>query len=303
MPFGNVAWSWVQFVKSRLGDQNLKLFLESAFAFFLMIALSVAADQVHEVESLATSDNFRICCSQGGPPPQKVLDYCESMRRQLGKLWRNTEELPSWRPVCKVQLHNSRSTYIQAVGSIGASTLGSSLIQLDGGRTISRRIDVLVEPSGELPALPHELTHIILAECFGGNQPPHWLDEGAAMLADTKQKQLLHERDCRQALHQGTAMPLNKILNLEQFASVDQMPAFYGQSASLLRFLCQDGDLAKVTRFGMDATQHGYDQALSTHYGISSVAELERRWKNYAFNHNYENAEQSLSVFAVSFRP
>ncbi len=71
MPFGNVAWSWVQFVKSRLGDQNLKLFLESAFAFFLMIALSVAADQVHEVESLATSDNFRIRCSQGGPPPKK----------------------------------------------------------------------------------------------------------------------------------------------------------------------------------------------------------------------------------------
>lgn len=273
-------------------------------AFLLLCVPSVGAGQVNkEVELIATSDSFSVRFPPGGPSPQKVLAYCESLRRQLVELWQNAGELPSWNPVCEVQVHRSRAAYIDAVGPIGAHTLGSSLIQLDRGRTVSRRIDVLMEPNGDLPALPHELTHIVLAECFGGNQPPHWLDEAAAMLADTKQKQSLHERDCRQALQQGTALPLSQILRLEQFTSPDQMPAFYGQSASLMRYLCQQGDLAKVTRFGIDATEHGYDQALSKHYGISNVEELERRWKHYAFNLDRGEADKSLSVFTVSFRP
>ena len=177
----------------------------------------------------------------------------------------------------------------------------SSLIQASSGRTRSRRIDVLVDAAGELPALPHELTHVVLSDRFDGQQPPHWLDEGAAMLADTEHKRSLHERDCRDALHRGSAMPLYVLLELEQFTSADQMAAFYGQSASLTKFLCTRGDIQKVTRFGLDAMRVGYPQSLNDHYKIASVTELERQWKHHVYNSDSKQSNPIASV--VNFRP
>jgi len=159
----------------------------------------------------------------------------------------------------------------------------------------------MIAANGTLPALPHELTHVILADCFGGRQPPHWFDEGAAMLADTLHKQSLHARDCHNALHTGTAMPMDQLLRLEQFTSQAQMAPFYGQSASLLRFFCQRGDIEKVTRFAIDSLEAGYDQSLQEHYGIASEQELQRLWKQDAFNQG--RALEPSAILTVSFRP
>ena len=51
-----------------------------------------------------------------------------------------------------------------------------------------------------MTALPHELTHLILADRFSPRQVPRWSDEGMAVLADPAEKQRLHLRDLRQAL-------------------------------------------------------------------------------------------------------
>jgi hypothetical protein len=160
---------------------------------------------------------------------------------------------------------------------------------------------LLVDASGDLPALPHELTHVVLSERFIGNRPPHWLDEGAAMLADTTHKQSLHERDCREALLQGSALPLSILLRLEQFTSAEQMPAFYGQSASLMRFLCHKGDITKVSYFANDALRIGYQQALRNHYRIESVEELERQWKKHVYSDETQWPE--TAALAINFTP
>jgi len=121
------------------------------------------------------------------------------------------------------------------------------------------------------------------------------------MLTDTLHKQSLHAKDCHHALNTGTAMPLAQLLPLEQFTSQEQMAPFYGQSASLLRFLCQRGDIEKVTRFAIDSLEAGYDHSLQEHYGIASEQELQRLWKQEAFNQG--NTPEPTAILTVSYRP
>ncbi len=275
-----------------------------AVAFVLIGILSVceifSPDLLLATEPRHQSKNFVVDSFAGGPTPDRIAALCESLRVELGRAWCDGE-LKTWNPRCEIVVHATLAKYVQAVGQNGSQTLGSSLIQVNSGRTLSRRIDLLVDAAGDLSALPHELTHVVLSDRFEGRQPPHWFDEGAAMLADTLRKQSLHERDCRDALRSGSAMPLAELLNLEQFTSANQMPAFYGQSASLTRFLCQKDDITKVTRFACDATKVGYRQALLTHYKIESIEELERLWRHYVNNDAAPNL--GTAALAINFTP
>lgn len=284
-----------------LGGLTLRSILVRFLFATLLIVSSAIGGEPRPSSTVTTSESFVVRSFPGGPTPDEILLLCNTLRQQLSEAWCGRHRVVNWTPRCEIQVHISRGSYVRAVGVGGAQTMGSSLIQLDSSKIRARRIDLLMDSEGNLPALPHELTHVILADRFGGRQPPHWFDEGAAMLADTSEKQMLHERDCRNALHQGSAIPLGQLLRLEQFSSADQMPAFYGQSASLLRFLRERGGIEKVTRFSLDALTQGYDRALQSHYQINNVIDLEKQWKNFAYGQ--DATEQSLAVLTVRFRP
>ncbi len=248
-----------------------------------------------------TSENFHVRSYGGGPSAADVLKNCEALRAQCRHTWFPTEQERTWRPLCTVVLHASRASYLQAVGRGGAQTSGSSLVRFDGDRVATRRIDLLVVRAGQTSALAHELTHVVLADRFGARCPPRWLDEGIATLADAAAKQSLHERDFRRALHGGAALRLVDLLRLEQFTSAEQVPAFYGQSLSLVRFLAERDEPAKIVDFAAAATVEGYDRALQKHYGIHDVAALESRWREYADSRRKAPAEQP--IVAVGYRP
>ncbi|MGN6547679.1 MAG: hypothetical protein ACTHK7_21700, partial [Aureliella sp.] len=224
---------------------------------------------------------FHVHSFGGGPPVGDVLELCESLRTELRRVWGPRGDAP-WAPRCEVVLHPSLASYLGAVGPGAAQTKGCSTIELHSGRISKRRIDLRIEPDGALSALPHELTHIVLADRFGGQQPPHWLDEGIAMLADTRDKQFLHARDCHDALASGRSLPLGQLLNFNGFSSADQMPAFYGQSLSLVQMLARQDNPQRVVDFAVDSMNHGYPRALQKHYGIGSIDELEARWRAFA---------------------
>ena len=62
-------------------------------------------------------------------------------------------------------------------------------MNFDQGRTVLRRIDVRADASDwSNAALPHELTHVVLGERFGGHALPRWADEGIAMLSESREK-------------------------------------------------------------------------------------------------------------------
>ena len=137
----------------------------------------------------------------------KALAHCELIRKELQQLWGANASCEKWDPICQIVIHPSRERYARAAGPGSGQSYGASYIQLNGGKTKRRRIDLLVDANGDITALPHELTHIVLADQFQGRHPPAWLDEGLAMLADSAAKQELHEQDCMTAIAKGRAAP------------------------------------------------------------------------------------------------
>src|SRR5690606_3540545 len=177
----------------------------------------------HAEGRTAESTEFVVCSYPGGPSAASVLREAEWLRKQLCETWLGGTRATVWRPRCEVVIHGSRASYFQVVGRAGAQTFGSSLIQTSGNCITRRRIDLLLDPQGRLSALAHELTHVVLADHFAGRQAPRWLDEGIALLSDSPRKQSLHQRDCRNALANGTAYRLIELLTLDQFASPHQI--------------------------------------------------------------------------------
>lgn len=246
-----------------------------------------------------SSDHFHIRSPAGGPSATSMLKLCESLREELQQVWGGDDPPSSWQPKCHVVVHATRAAYLKIVGPGGSQTTGSSLIQFESGKICSRRIDLLLDSQGAASALPHELTHVILADRFGGRQPPQWLDEGIAMLADTRGKQLLHQRDCRDTLAANHALPISELLRLSEFTSAEQVPAFYGQSLSLVQMLATKGKPAKIIDFALEAMDQGYDRALQIHYGIEGVDSLEHQWRRYATS----DASSVQQLVKVSYQP
>ena len=192
-------------------------------------------------QSLPQRPSFVVYSYRGGPAAEDMLQQCQSLREQLQTKWLGKMPCEPWQPNCEVVLHASRGSYVQAVGRGGTQTFGSSLIRSDGEKITHRRIDLLVNPQGQFTALSHELTHVVLADRFGAKPVPLWADEGIATLADSATKKSLHQRDCLAALRDGTNLRLVDLLHMEQFTSPHHVPAFYGQSLSLVHFLLDQG--------------------------------------------------------------
>lgn len=216
---------------------------------------------------------------------QRVADNlataCLGWRRALTRTWLGREPA-RWSIPCRVVVHASEADYVRAVGGLGVPTGGSSLVKNVGPRITARRIDL---NGGRLPqalsALPHELTHIILADQFAEQPLPRWAEEGVALTSDTLEKRSRHRRDLEQALGGNTWMPLRELLQLNDYPRREQVAIFYAQSASLVEFLTSEKSPAEFVSFLKSAQTAGPDRALEEHYQIS-VAELERRWLRYA---------------------
>lgn len=252
---------------------------------FLILGLAYALPAVQQAEAAGwdiESDNFQIRTFRGGPAAQQLLKQCEALRADLQQVWLTVEDRGPWSPRCQVFVHATKSSYETAVGRGGAQTSGSSLIQTAGGEIVSRRIDLLYDAKKGVSALPHELTHVVLADRFENGRPPRWLDEGIATMADSPEKRMLHHRDCHQALQNGDALRVVQLLRLEQFTSAKQVPAFYGQSLSLVHFLAEQDEPTRLIDFAEAATRRGYDRALREIYQIEGIEDLERRWRKYA---------------------
>ncbi len=233
---------------------------------------------------MVTTSNFIVRSYNGGPNPAEVAKSCETLRPRIQKRWFGKASAESWQPVCEIVLHATKGSYLQAVGPGAGQTSGSSLIKQQSGRVVSRRIDMLVDQRGRTTALPHELTHVVLADYFPGQRPPAWFDEGVATLADPEEKLARHRRDCCHAVHSGTAFPLIELLTLDRLSSAKQFPAFYGQSVSLVRFLAEQDESTKILPFVKRGLETGYGKALQVSYGIDGVGQLQRLWLDHVLS-------------------
>lgn len=226
------------------------------------------------------SENFQICSSSGHAALPKAAAEAEALRRDLSKRWLGSSEKTTWSPRCQIVLHRTAAGYLRAVPG-GSQSIGSSLVEMDGPRIVARRIDIRADRADWLDgALPHELTHVILADLFVDQPIARWADEGMAVLADIPAKQDQHLAAFHDAFARHNSLRLVQLVGLQEYPAVGQ-GVFYGQSVSLVRFLVEQGTPQQFTGFLRQAADSGYDAALRDSYRIDGIADLEDRWKKH----------------------
>jgi hypothetical protein len=228
--------------------------------------------------NILESENFRFCCRGPLGITEAVVRATESLRRELAEQWLAASGPSDWKPKCDLILHSTGAAYEKAVPG-GGQTVGCSVINMDGGRITGRRIDIRADRPGWFrAALAHELTHIVLADQFPDGRLPAWADEGMAVLADTDVKQGAHQRDLNSAQSHRQTFRLVELFALDGYPAAERQAAFYGQSASLVRYLVGRGTSEQFVRFVRSAASDGYEAAVRDVYGLRGVHDLERRW-------------------------
>jgi hypothetical protein len=236
-----------------------------------------------EAWHVADSPNFQVCSLQSDAEARRVALQCECLRNALTTTW--NPDAKTWSPRCQVVLHASVTGYVRAVGSGGDATVGSSLATPVRGRIQRRRIDLRTDVDDVLvAALPHELCHLVLADRFRSTPVPLWLDEGVALQYDPAAKRQLHERDYRLGLQRGEAFSLPELLAESSYPTPSRWGVFYGQSGSLVRLLLTRDSPEKLVEFVGVSREQGASRALAATYGVGSLDDLYRQWRNSAIS-------------------
>jgi hypothetical protein len=239
---------------------------------------SQSAAEVRGCQWEATSANFKVRNSHPSHDARQVAQYCERWRAKLQNYWIAAEQEP-WNTKCEVVVHSGSGSYLTAVGAGARQTYGSSLIQFNAEKQVARRlIDFRGDSPHGLAAVPHEMTHVVLADLLVGRQPPRWADEGMAILADSREKQMLHERDLTRAVAGRSSFRVAELMTLDSYPHYSRVATFYGQSASLTACLAKRDDPAKFVEFLRRSLDEGYDKALRDVYHLDNVAQLEQLW-------------------------
>jgi hypothetical protein len=240
---------------------------------------------------LRESPNFRVYCTTDAGEPERLARRCEQLRGHLTRVWLGATETPNWSKRCDVVVFPNLEAYLQVVGREAAQTAGSALIEADGLRVSTRRIDLRGDLGREMEsALAHELTHVVLADRIDRRRIPAWADEGMAVLADTPEKQTLHLADLRQGVRSQKAFRTGELLTLQSYPHPTRMGVFYGQSCSLVNFFVQRGTPQQFVQFLEIALARGYDAGLREIYAIENVARLEQLWSQSMSSSEFESA-------------
>jgi hypothetical protein len=228
----------------------------------------------------ASTGSFRVCSFTSAEEANQVARRCEILRTELADDFGLESHKTKWQPRCEVYLLCNKQKYGSVVGRAAMETLGSSLVTPETGLIKVRRIDLRTDVVGYLQeVLPHEMTHLLVADHFREGAPPLWYDEGLALLADSPSKQASHIVDLRNGLNRGKAFSLEELMSTKQYPTPNRVSVFYGQCASLTQFLANYQSMAKVHAFARRSQDVGINLALQETYGIRGVAELEQMWQ------------------------
>lgn len=232
----------------------------------LLLALALAGPPVDESNA---SGPYRTSNFEVEAPTREIARRigreAERLRKDRARLWLG-EELPDWSRRCPIKVK------INARALNGATTFGYFK-----GKILSQKMEI----EGPLPrllesVLPHEVTHMILAQHFRC-PVPRWADEGAAVLSETDADRQRHEQMARQILNTpGRAMPLRRLFDLTEYPR--DVMALFAEGYSVTRFLVTAKDRKTFLAFVEEGKSQNWDRAVRAHYGYASVEKLEEAW-------------------------
>ncbi len=240
------------------------------------------------------SASFRIFCRANFADARRLPAACEALRRQLQETWFG-EAAAAWSPRCDIVLHPTVAGYVRELGPGSQQSSGCATIDIEKGRVVKRRVDLRADADDWMSSsLPHELTHVVLAEKFATKQIPRWADEGMAILSEPAVRQAARRSAMQRALAKTPRFAAGELLALRDYPSGDRRDAFYGQSASLVAYLIERDSPEKFLAFLQHGQQHSFERALTDIYGIRSPADLDARWHPQLYERG-----QSAELFAA----
>ncbi len=209
---------------------------------------------------------------------RKVALRAEAARRDSAKQWAGAEPRSNWTPKCDLYLYPTAAIFAQETQQPPESP-GFSTAGLSGGRVTARLVKLRADNDKMLDAvLPHEVTHIVLADLFPVQQIPRWADEGMSVLSEPEAEQAIRARDLADPFRKDVLFHLDVLMTTD-YPSGSYWALFYAQSVSLTRYLVAQGTPPQFVRFVKATQQTNIDTALRQHYKIDGVADLEARWK------------------------
>lgn len=221
---------------------------------------------------------------------QRVAQIAEASRAEQSRRWIGTPASNAWTPRCDIYVYPSAAQFSQMTGQPGDSP-GFSTMGLNGGQVVARRINLRADHPNLLTAiLPHEVTHVVLADVFREIQVPRWADEGMAVLSEPTSEQELRAADLKQPLAENRLFRLGDLMSMD-YPDGRYWSLYYAQSVSLTRYLVERGSPEKFIEFVLGSQRSGIDAELRRVYGIKNVAELQARWLAHV-----QGRERSLAI-------
>ncbi len=235
--------------------------------------------------------NFRIYYTDP-THAEKAAETAEAIRAQQARRWGSPAARAPWSPPCDIYLYPTPADFARLTGQPETSP-GFSTMGVNGNRIVARRVNLRADHPQLLTAiLPHEVTHVVLADLFTQQQIPRWADEGMAVLAEPRAEQVSRASELNEPLKEGRVFKLSELMAID-YPSAEAWNLYYAQSVSLTQFLVEQGSPEKFVSFVRGAQRKGIEVALRESYQIDGFAELENRWQTFARRQAAEIATSS----------
>jgi hypothetical protein len=200
---------------------------------------------------------------------RKIGDAAEQYRHTLAVEWLGAA-MPRWSRPCPIKA--------QVAPHLGAG--GATSFVFDKGEVFNWTMSIQGSEERILDSvLPHEITHTIFASHF--RRPlPRWADEGACTTVEHPVERARQHRMLIEFLATGRGIAFPQMFMMKEYPA-DVLP-LYSQGYSLARYLIERGGRHTYVSFVADglATEN-WSAALTKHYGIGSVAQMQHVWLDW----------------------
>ena len=232
-------------------------------------------------EPVATA-NFQVVYPEGHRDlADRAAQAAEAARDAGLKRWGDPNKGSPWSPRCELVIFPDANHFSRETGQ-PADSPGFSSMGMSDGKVTLRRVHLRADhPNAVKAILPHEVTHVVLADLFPLQQIPRWADEGMAVLSEPASEQGLRAADLNEPLAAGRLFRL-KDLTAMDYPDPKHWSLYYAQSVSLTRYLVAQGTPAQFVAFVQESQKSGFEPALIRAYKIAGYADLHARWSAFA---------------------
>lgn len=229
---------------------------------------------------VADSPNFSVWVTSNAEEACATAGRCEKWCQRLREDFHGRCERPPQSPRCVVVVHDRSTDYCRAVRQKAAGSTGCTTTATEKGRLTFCRVDLRGDlGSWRENALPHELTHVVVAELGTRSTVPDWLNEGLAMLVESDPLRHRRKEVLRAAWKSGRLPSIRQILEDDRNPEGVSLNLKYAARASILQYLEMKDDFPTLVRFAKACAEGGCDDALKSIYGVNGgIEELEREW-------------------------